>query len=70
MNFRIGKGMVAPMQSENTKSKSEEVIESVNPCTNEVVGAVVIHSEEHVNAAVARARDAFDLWSALLCMPI
>ncbi len=40
-------------------------IDSINPCTNEVIGSVPVQSAEDVTAAVARARDAATQWSAL-----
>lgn len=41
------------------------VIESINPNTSEVIGAVPVHTAEQVDAAVARAQDAFEEWGRL-----
>jgi acyl-CoA reductase-like NAD-dependent aldehyde dehydrogenase len=42
-----------------------DVIESLNPNTGEVIGTVPVHGEEQVRAAVARARQDYEQWSAL-----
>lgn len=47
------------------RESDAELIESLNPATNEVVGTVVVHTEGQVKAAVVRARGAAELWGAL-----
>jgi acyl-CoA reductase-like NAD-dependent aldehyde dehydrogenase len=39
------------------------MIDSVDPRTGDVIGQVPVQSADHVRAAVARAREAFAVWS-------
>ncbi|MDB4957973.1 MAG: Aldehyde Dehydrogenase [Myxococcales bacterium] len=48
-----------------TATQRTERLSSYNPATGEIVGSVPIHSQEDVDAAVARARIAAQSWSAL-----
>ena len=48
-----------------TATQRTERLSSYNPATGEVVGTVPIHTQEDVDAAVARARIAAHTWSAL-----
>src|SRR4051812_34348973 len=48
-----------------TATQRTERLSSYNPTTGEVVGTVPIHTQEDVDAAVARARVAAHSWSAL-----
>ena len=53
--------------SAGTKERESgpQLIESLNPATNEVLGTVPVHTEAQVRAAVLRARVAADEWAAL-----
>ena len=48
-----------------TERAAQEVIESNNPATGEVIGTVPIMSEDQVHAAVRRARTASESWASL-----
>ena len=48
-----------------TGSKSNETFDSLNPATGDVVGTHPVHSAEHVDAAVDRAREASEWWQSL-----
>ncbi len=47
------------------RASGPQLIESLNPATNEVLGTAVVHTEPQVRAAVLRARVAADEWAAL-----
>ncbi len=51
--------------TQESTPKSVDLIESVNPNNGEVLGHVPIHTEEQVNAAVRRAREAAVEWGNL-----
>jgi aldehyde dehydrogenase (NAD+) len=53
-----------PAGSKERKS-GHDVIESLNPATNEVIGTVAVQTEGQVKAAVTRAREAAELWGSL-----
>lgn len=48
-----------------TQAAGIDTLESRSPATGEVIGTVPVLGEEAVNAAVARAREAFEVWSGL-----
>ena len=47
------------------RESGQDIIESLNPATNEIVGTVAVQREGQVKAAVVRAREAAELWGAL-----
>lgn len=46
-------------------TQAVETFDSLNPATDEVVGTYPVHTDDDVNTAVAKAREAFRWWASL-----
>src|SRR5680860_267008 len=56
--------MTADLQAPTT-ADTQETFDSLSPVTGDVVGTWPVHSSEDVTAAVERAREGAEWWSAL-----